>query len=78
MAYVYNNWIQSTGYARLTALRNHITEVSSEMSAAMAAGGTSYNPAPLQAYLENLMRQEEKLTNALGGQPFFLPTRRRF
>lgn len=78
MAYVYNNWIQSIGQARLTALRLHITEVAAQMSAAMGAGGTSYNPAPLQQYLDTLMLKEEKLTNALGGQPFFLATRRRF
>ena len=78
MAYVYNNWIQSTGQARLDALRAHISEVSAEMSAAMAAGGTSYNPAVLQAYLTTLYAQESKLADAIGGQPFFVATRRRF
>lgn len=53
-------------------------EVSAAITAAQSSGGTSYNPGSLIQYLEWLGDQERKLQGALYGQPFFLPTRRRF
>lgn len=78
MAWTSANWVSQIGVPRLTTLRLHIQEVSQAITAAQSSGGTSYNPANLVQYLDMLYDQERKLQGALYGQPFFLPTRRRY
>lgn len=78
MAWTNSNWITYTGQARLTALRLFIAEVTDAVTAGVSSDGTSYNPEVLQQLLTELLKREQDLSNSINGQPFTVPTRRKY
>lgn len=76
MAWIYSDYISSTGSARLTRLRLHIQEVSDQLTAATTSNGESYNPQVLESYLAKLETKEQRLASELGAGVFCVATRR--
>lgn len=68
MAYTYHDWReQTTDAARLTRLRQHMTEVSAGIAAAVSDGGASRDSSNLTAYLDQLKRDEADLMARTAG-----------
>lgn len=67
MAWTYSAWPQqSTAAARLAMLRQHITEVTDKLTQEVSSDGHSRSSSTLQAHLDRLYDQEDKLAAAAG------------
>ena len=65
--WTYSDWIEQSDRAtRLDRLRKHIREVSDAITARTASGGTTYDPAPLREYHQQLLEQERQLAASAG------------
>jgi hypothetical protein len=78
MAWTYSNWITFTGQARQTQIRLHIQEVSDALTARVQGNSVGYDPTPLQAYLDGLLKREGEINSSLNGSVYSVPTRRRY
>lgn len=78
MAWTNSNWITFTGNARLVALRQFIKEIQDALTVGASVDGASVNPGTLQPMLAGLMAEESRLSEALVGAVFSVPTRRRY
>lgn len=68
MAWTYNDWDeQTTNDLRLTRLRSHISEVTSEIGADVSADGKSRSSGSLTAYLDYLKSEKDRLLKLTGG-----------
>lgn len=65
MAYTYNDWMDSATYptaaARLTRLRQHMSEVSAQMGPDVASQGNSRSAGALTTYYQSLLEAERRL-----------------
>lgn len=69
MAWTYSAWTQQpTAAARLSMLRQHITEVSDKITQEISSDGHSRSSSTLQAYLDGLFQHERRL-EARTGEP---------
>lgn len=67
MATVYHDYEeQATPALRLARLRLHISEINAQISAAVADGGKSRDPGPLNAHLDRLYRRQTELQREAG------------
>lgn len=67
MAWTYNDWpTQTTAAARLSRLREHITEVSAKISLETSSDGHSRSSSTLQTYLDSLFDHERRLEARTG------------
>jgi hypothetical protein len=68
--WTYANWItQATSALKLTALDNHIAEVSEKIAADTSADGLAASHGTLQRYLEHLHKQRELWERRVSGSP---------
>lgn len=69
MAWSYSDWItKASDSERLTALREHIAEVSADISARLATGGETFDPTVLRDYLEHLRGERQELEKKVDAQ----------